>query len=278
MRVPKPENYSHYGPTIAVGSEDPGLEEDSLLPSPELVEFALRVLPGIVLLVASLLLLRKLRDPMGTIAVLILGFLLLRDTMTPTGLWRLGAADGVAVWVRMIDDGTTLVLLGFGTLAITGILLATDARLRDLIHWGRPGPGSVGLGILGGTLAAAPVLVMVSCWPLSERGGAVSIGILPALLFFALAGNLLEEVLFRGLLQRRLERAVGRIRAVALSAVLFAACHSLLAASVTDVGWPLLAFTLYEGAICALLAMRFGVVSSTLAHGLAIFLLAAGLI
>ena len=44
------------------------------------------------------------------------------------------------------------------------------------------------------------------------------------------------------------------------------------------VGWPLLAFTLWEGLICAFLRMRRGVIPAAIAHGLAIFLLSCGLI
>ncbi len=82
-------------------------------------------------------------------------------------------------------------------------------------------------------------------------------------------------MLFRGLLQGYLERS-GPVRAALLSAVMFAACHAYLASTVTDLGWPLLAFTLYEGLICAFLRLRYGVLPAALAHGLAIFLLAAG--
>lgn len=58
---------------------------------------------------------------------------------------------------------------------------------------------------------------------------------------------------------------------------LFAACHAFLATTVTDVGWPLLAFTLWEGLICAFLRLRWGVIPAAIAHGLAIFLLSSGL-
>ena len=103
-------------------------------------------------------------------------------------------------------------------------------------------------------------------------------GLLAALLFLALAGNFAEEVLFRGLLQGRLERTAGPVRAAALSALLFAACHVFLATTVTDVGLPLLAFTLYEGAVCALVRMRRGVCSRGPDHGLGIFLIASGVL
>lgn len=84
-------------------------------------------------------------------------------------------------------------------------------------------------------------------------------------------------MLFRGFLQGRMESEVGPVRAALFSAVCFAACHAFLASTVTDIGWPLLAFTLYEGLICAFLRLRWGVLPAALAHGLAIFLLASGI-
>lgn len=51
-----------------------------------------------------------------------------------------------------------------------------------------------------------------------------------------------------------------------------------LATTMAEVGWPLLAFTLWEGLICAFLRMRRGVITAALAHGVAIFLLGSGLI
>ncbi|MEO3804187.1 CPBP family glutamic-type intramembrane protease [Nonomuraea sp. B1E8] len=82
---------------------------------------------------------------------------------------------------------------------------------------------------------------------------------------------------YGGFLQGRLEQHAGAVRAASLSALLFAACHAFLASTVTDVGWPLLAFTLYEGLICAFLRLRPGVIAAALAHGITIFLLAAAL-
>ncbi|MGW4793281.1 CPBP family glutamic-type intramembrane protease, partial [Nonomuraea sp. NPDC004297] len=133
-------------------------------------------------------------------------------------------------------------------------------------------------GLGGGVLAAGPVLLLSTATPQAGRGGAVAVALLPVLLLFSLSGNLAEEVLFRGFLQGRLERHAGPVRAALLSALLFAACHAFLASTVTDVGWPLLAFTLYEGLICAFLRLRDGVIAAALAHGVAIFLLAGAFV
>ncbi|PRX96059.1 CPBP family intramembrane glutamic endopeptidase [Allonocardiopsis opalescens] len=244
---------------------------------PDLLAYAARILPGLLLIAWCFALARRGGDPLPRIAVLLLGFVLLRDAMTPTGLWRLGSVDGVLVWLRFTENALTLVLLGLGTLAATGALLRFDPELRALVRWGRADAAAVALGLGGGLAAAAPVLALNLLWPVHERGGAVALGLLPVLAFFSLSGNLAEEVLFRGFLQGRMEPALGPARAALGSAVLFAACHVFLASTVTGAGWPLLAFTLYEGLICAALRMRRGVLPAALAHGTAIFLLGAGL-
>ncbi|RCV52906.1 CPBP family intramembrane glutamic endopeptidase [Marinitenerispora sediminis] len=242
----------------------------------DLLSYTARILPGLALIAACLLLARGRTDPLLPIGLLVLGFVLIRDTMTPTGLWRLGTA-GYGVWLRLSDDAVVLTVFGVLTLALTAAVLVWAPRLRALVVWGRPSAVTLAVGAGGGVLAAAPVLALTAPVPLAERGGAVALGLLPFLLWFSMAGNLAEEVLFRGLLQGRLERDVSPLRAALLSAAVFAACHVFLATTVTDIGWPLLAFTLYEGLICALLRMRHGVVPAALAHGTAVFLLAAGL-
>ena len=221
---------------------------------------------------------RRVGEPLLRVTVLVLGFVLLRDAMTPLGFWRIGgASEGGLPWVRFTDDAFLLVVLGAGTLIATASLLWLAPDLRSLGRWGRLTPVTVILGIGGGAVAAAPVLLASAGVPVADRGGAVAGSVLPVLLWFAMSGNLAEEVLFRGFLQGRLEQLTGASRAAVLSALLFAACHVFLATTVTDAGWPLLLFTLFEGVICALLRATRGVIPAAIAHGLAIFLLASGL-
>ena len=96
------------------------------------------------------------------------------------------------------------------------------------------------------------------------------------ILVLALGGNLLEEVLFRGWFQGLAAQEMGAFGAAWASAVLFSLCHAPLAIATTSHGWPVIGFTFYEGAVCAGLRMRWGVGPAVLAHGLAIFALAAG--
>ncbi|WP_308798975.1 CPBP family intramembrane glutamic endopeptidase [Agromyces silvae] len=243
----------------------------------QLLDYGLLVLPGLALLGACFWLARGDRDPLLRIVVLILGFILIRDAMTPARLWEFGLVGGVVPWLRMTSDPVVLIAFGLGSLALVFLTLR-DRALSGLVRWGRPNVSTIAMGVGGGLLAAAPVLALSAWHPIDGRGGAVALALLPALAFMAFAGNLGEEVFFRGYLQGRLERAMPAVRAAVLSGVLFAACHAFLATTVTDVGWPLLAFTLWEGLICAFLRMWRGVIPAAIAHGLAIFLLSSGLI
>jgi uncharacterized protein len=101
---------------------------------------------------------------------------------------------------------------------------------------------------------------------------------LMGMLVLAYCANALEEVLFRGFLQGYLEQHVTPLRAALLSGLAFAACHSFLALSVTQLGWPVLAFTLIEGLACGLVRMRHGVVAATATHGTAILLIAVPMV
>ncbi|MDO5669987.1 MAG: CPBP family intramembrane metalloprotease [Corynebacterium sp.] len=243
----------------------------------ELVSFSLGIAPGMALIVLAYLLVRAVREPLLRIGILILGFILLRDAMTPAGLWSFGLVDGIVPWLRMTDNIVVLLGFGLGSLGIVALTLL-DAPLRTLLPHGRPPLVALPWGMIGGVVAAAPVLALSTGTPLSERGGEVALSVLPFLLFMCLAGNLGEEFFFRGYLQGRLMQLTSGLRAALISAVLFAVCHSFLALNLTDVGWPLLAFTLWEGLICALLRWRVGLSAAVLAHGLAIFLLSAGLL
>src|SRR5204863_165085 len=113
---------------------------------------------------------------------------------------------------------------------------------------------------------------------IDARGGAVPARTVPAVLVFALLGNLFEETIFRGYVYGHLAQSMTPTEAAIASGVVFAFCHIYLALTVTGVGYPLLAFTLWEGVIAGLVGSRGGVLSSTLTHGGAIFLLSSGLI
>ena len=107
--------------------------------------------------------------------------------------------------------------------------------------------GFLSLAIIAALSRIAPGLGKLVVW----RKGNLAVGLAPRIA--------LEEVLFRGFLQGHLEHLTSALRAALISAIAFAACHSFLALSVTEVGWPILLFTQVEGLVCAFVRMRYGV-------------------
>jgi hypothetical protein len=241
-----------------------------------LQNYLVRLLPGILLGLALLAVLRGRLLPLR-LAVYIGLFILIRDVMTPLGLWRLGPEAGL--WLRFHPDPLLLVLLGLGSLSLVLAMNLYDREARSLLVWFR-GPPSRGLlvGIGCAALVACPVLILYHFVPLDQRGGAVARSLLPALLVMTLLGNLYEEVLFRGYLQGYLEKHLTAAwwTPALLAGLAFGFGHSFLALAVTEVGWTLLAFATWEGIWAGLVRARYGILPATLTHGLAIFLLTGG--
>jgi len=244
----------------------------------ELPAYALRVLPGMLLMVVTYALLPRKADAIR-IMLFVFAFLLMRDAMTPAGFWQFGVSSDAVVWIRFAENGALLVTLGVLSLAGTLLVLFAGKGMNIRFRWigGKPAL-SAAVGILGALAVAAPLLLAYGFVPIEERGGVFPQSLLLPLLFLALIGNLLEEVLFRGYLQGYFEERSGPLRAAMLSGLWFAAGHVFLSATVTELGVPVLVFTLYEGIVCGLVRMKHGVAASTLTHGLAIFLISAGLV
>ncbi|HUP56049.1 MAG TPA: CPBP family glutamic-type intramembrane protease [Bdellovibrionota bacterium] len=211
------------------------------------------------------------------LAVYLLLFMLFRDALSLSGLWSVGG--GYFLWMRFAQNVPSLLLLGaFSALFVLG-LFHWERELARGVRWIRGSAArAVGLGLLGGAIVAGPALVagfFVSSW---GRGGPVPVSLWPAIAWLSFAGNLLEETLFRGFLQARLASALGEGRALLGSALAFATAHAALAAQIGGwTGLSLVAFTFYEGLICAWLSRRHGLLAAALAHGLGIFLLSTGL-
>ncbi|WP_020614966.1 CPBP family intramembrane glutamic endopeptidase [Paenibacillus daejeonensis] len=241
------------------------------------IEYCWRITPGILLLTVTYLLLPR-KSMTSRIFLLIFGFILVRDAMTPMGYWRFGTTEHM-LWVRFAEDGWLLLTLGLVSLLLTAFLVYKNIAMRQYILWIGPNKWrSLFMGLAGAVLVLAPFTVLYGMTDLALRGGSVPTALLASLLFMALAGNLMEEVLFRGYLQGYYETLTTPWRAALLSGLLFAAGHIFLASTVTDLGFAVLLFTLYEGLVCAWVRIKHGVLASTLTHGLAIFFLASGLL
>lgn len=243
-----------------------------------MIGYMVRILPGLVVGILFLVLLPRSGTAFRLTAYILL-FLLIRDAMTPIGFWSFGS-DGF-FWLRFHLSPLMLILFGAVSFGIVLLMNAVEPDLRGLPTWFRGAPAiDVLWGVGGAVVVALPLYVVYLFVPIAERGGEVAPVLLPALLVMTLLGNLYEEVLFRGYFQGYVERVDGVTppRAAILSGVLFAFGHIFLALTVTDVGAPLLVFTLYEGVLAGFVNMKWGLVAATITHGGAVFLLAAGII
>lgn len=237
--------------------------------------YVARVAPGLVLGAMMLFLAR--RDARLRIVLYVALFVLLRDAMTPLGLWSFGT-EGF-FWIRLAGDVWFLIAFGVSCLLMALALYALDRENRPLVGWLR-GSASVGLtlGLCGAIVVVLPLVVTYRFTPIGSRGGAVPWATVPAILVFAMLGNLLEELLFRGYVYGHLAQEMTPVKAGVASGVVFAFCHIFLALTVTATGYPLLVFVLWEGVIAGLVGAKCGVLPSTVTHGGAIFLLSSGLI
>lgn len=239
------------------------------------MDYSLRIMPGIFLIALIYFLLPK---PFIVVKIFLLmfGFILMRDAMTPMGLWEFGIEERV-IWLRFIDDGFILLVLAITSLILTVGIVYFNRRMRKYLMWfGDNKIKSILAGLLGATIASAPFFFMNIGISTEKLGGVVSAELLLPLLVFSVLGNFTEEVLFRGYIQGYFETQVNPWHAVLLSGLLFALGHIFLAATVTDIGLAILLFTLYEGLICAVVRKNHGIIAATITHGLTIFVLSSG--
>jgi uncharacterized protein len=238
-----------------------------------LATYLVRVCPGLILGAAMLLLAR--RQPRLRIVIYVALFVLFRDAMTPLGLWTFGS-EGF-FWIRLSSDPAFLTIFGVACLGLSLGVYFLDRENQALIQWTR-GRLALGLllGVIGALVVVAPLVAFYQRTPLEARGGQVPFAHVPAILLFALLGNFMEELLFRGYVYGLLAEKLKPLRAGIASGIVFAFCHIYLATTVTAVGYPLLAFTLWEGIIAGLIRAKSGLIQATLTHGGAIFLLSSG--
>nr|WP_218166248.1 MULTISPECIES: CPBP family intramembrane glutamic endopeptidase [unclassified Pseudomonas] len=232
-----------------------------------MVHYGIYLLPGLILFGLWFGLTPKTL-PGLRIVILLLAFVLMRDAMTPLGMWSLSRE----VQIEFTANPWVLAALGGLSLGLIALLarLAPELWQLTVLFKGNRWAGlAVGLG--AGCLIGLPLRLYQGIEPVYWAW-------LMGMLVLAYCANALEEVLFRGFLQGYLEQHVTPLRAALLSGLAFAACHSFLALSVTQLGWPVLAFTLIEGVACGLVRMRYGVVAATATHGTAILLIAVPMV
>src|SRR5690625_1541221 len=198
--------------------------------------------------------------------------------MTPVGIWRFGTTNGV-IWFRFIEHSFLLLSIAFLSLVLS-LTFESSKRCIEKCRMVRTEFFcSVDLyGYFRKSLGCWSIFVPYFFVLVSARGGTVPIYLLTPFFLFALFGNFFEEVLFRVILQDYLFEKVGQKRSIFLSALFFATGHIFLATTVTSVGPLILIFTFWEGLICASLKPKYGIMASTIAHGLTIFILSSGLI
>lgn len=237
--------------------------------------YMIRIIPAVAVIGLLILLLPK-KTMEFRITAYILLFLVIRDAMTPAGLWRFGM-EGF-FWLRFSENGGALLVLGALSAGLAVTILLLDSQARSLIVWwkGARIPAIVS-GIAGAFIVFLPFVLLYAGMDLQSRGGMVATSLIAPIAVMAFAGNFLEETLFRGFFQGFMETHTGPVRAALASGAMFAAGHVFLAVTLTNIGWPILVFTLYEGTVAALVRMRFGLAAATLTHGGAIFLLASGI-
>lgn len=239
--------------------------------SNELIQYIQRVTFPAVAIFAFLFCVPKAGKPLRIFSLILL-FVIFRDAMTPVGLWRITET----LELRFIDQPLTLWLLAISSI---GVVFLSQIAIGPLGRWSTKALfESIIVGFVAGIfIALLPYLF--GLWTHQIRSPRTEgVSSLVAIAAIAFLGNTLEEVIFRGHFQNYLnELKISNLRVVLLSGAAFSICHSFLAFTVTNAGWPILVFTFYEGTICAYLRQRNGLLSAVLAHGMGLFLILSGI-
>lgn len=233
------------------------------------------VIPGLILILLFFIFIKP--ESGLRIIIYIFSFVLLRDAMTPAGLWTLGKTENI-LWIRLSHDPIFLVLFGTFSLIIIAVLYLLDKENRKYLIWFADNKlFGILYGFTGALFIVLPFILLYKNIDINHRGGTVSTSLLVPVLIFAILGNFFEEGLFRGYVLGFLKQKQKPLTAGINSGLIFAFCHIYLAITVTGIGLPLLLFTLWEGIVCGLIGTKYGIIPSTIAHGGAIFLLSSGL-
>src|SRR5262245_9330830 len=125
-----------------------------------------RIAPGLVLGAGMLFLAR--REARLRIVIYLALFVLLRDAMTPLGLWSFGT-EGF-FWIRLHSDPWFLVAFGLACIAMSLGLYFLDRENRRLFRWtGGNGPRELLAGVGGAIVVVAPLAVVYQFTPIESR-------------------------------------------------------------------------------------------------------------
>ncbi len=246
--------------------------------APDLVGYLLRITPALLVVSLLYIVLRGKQALPFRIAVIIIGFLIVRDTLILYGVWGYGVTHGWLPWVRFIEDPILVVLFAVGSILTTAFLVMIERDGRSLLVWGKFKLSHLGWGLAGGIVLAGALVAADQLYPLAERGGPVPGRMLLPLILVAIFGNLTEDILVRGYVQGYLTTIYSPWRAAIGSALFFALGHVFLVTLVTDLGTPVLVYAFIDGLVCAVVRMKSGLIPAALSHGMAIIVLATGLI
>lgn len=216
------------------------------------------------------------------IMVVVIGFLIIRDTLILFHVWSYGLGNGWLPYVRFVDEPLLVTGFAVATVLTTAFLVFVERDGRSLLFWGRLGAKGIRTGVLwglgGGVLIAGVLAVLYQFMPLAERGGLVPERMLWPLIAVAIFGNLTEDVLVRGYFQGYVGTFLSPVRAAVASGLFYCFCHLFIALQITDFGVPLLIFALFDGLVCAFVRMKAGLIPAAVSHGMGIVVLATGLI
>lgn len=201
-------------------------------------------------------------------------FIYLRDSLIPTKLWFINVKiDENLFNFKFIEDSDILFILSILCL-INGIIIYyinKNVLTVKILHTNIFNGIIVGIGF---SLLIYYPIYMIRQLPLNLffenlfKNKILSLANICMCLF----GNFVEEILYRGLLAKYLKSyGIETLRSYIIQAAFFTILHMYLAYLMTDIGIPILLFTFYEGFICAYIENKYGIFSSTIAHGLAIF-------
>ncbi len=197
-------------------------------------------------------------------------FIFARDAMIPTGLWTI-TRD---MQMKFTNDAPALIIIALLSLFCACLMYVVNKTYTPVTLFRSAPIISICAGVIISLIICFPVYLLRKLQAVDQIQSDLGAGLVIANLGICLAGNITEEILYRSFLASYFKSiGISATRSMLLQASTFSVCHIYLAFVLTKSGLPVIVFTFYEGLLCAYLEHWHGLVSSSLAHGLAIFLI-----